>query len=183
MIWRNLGKLYAYDNNKMSKSLPVSNGFICVLPWGNCPLVALTQENPRIDHMIMSLSGQTLKRGKKYKERRRYKTMCCWLICEFETWDGGKWDWRKRQKLDLKGPWSLFKGVGVLEREIPGNNSVKEEPGSGCSLEKPEGCVEDRLWPIAGLERVRFEVPVCPVRAMGSDKGVCIILLSRSRRN
>lgn len=68
MIWRNLGKLYAYDNNKMSKSLPVSNGFICVLPWGNCPLVALTQENPRIDHMIMSLSGHTEK-GEKIQRK------------------------------------------------------------------------------------------------------------------
>lgn len=69
-IWRNLGKLYAYGNSKMSKSLPVSNGFIHVLPRGNCPLLALIQEKPRIDYTIMSLGGQTLKRGKKYKQRK-----------------------------------------------------------------------------------------------------------------
>lgn len=71
-----------------------------------------------------------------------------------------------RQGLDLRGPWILLKEL-VQEGGIPRKNLVREQPGSGCNIERPEGCGQDGLWHTATLGRVRFEVPVCPARTHG----------------
>lgn len=43
----------------------------------------------------------------------------------------------------LKGLEFCFKELAFRRKRHPRNNSVKEEPGSDCNLERPEGCEED----------------------------------------
>lgn len=63
--------VFAYGNNKMSKSMPVPYGFPHIRPQGNWPLITLTRKNPGLITAIGFIRWSNPGKREEYTQRQK----------------------------------------------------------------------------------------------------------------